>query len=485
MKHKNQTKHANDSSVHRYALNRHHKSALTKYLSSYCKEFFSSKSSLSQENIERVSSYLGRHEFITKKYLSPEFQLFTQLAKNLFPNVRAGKIACIDGRESRVIQDGKVFSRWSISAGIPTLIYRNGKKHLASGRLRAAILSVAKQKGEIFELMKIHTSRSAPLDHGCAALKRLIMQENNGTLPADANLVKTGIKLLQERKAVIRDSFNAVRKELRLPTMKKVTVLGLSDTDTLGLTFMGNDEETPLSTVDIAQRLFPSFGPYIQDLYGKKYSKIGLFKESFVMPESIIPFEDMNYHISSTLMEYKPFIDELQKYIRNSNLNLLTDNQVRAFYYTAARNLANQYLLGFYMNEGHPHHPLATHGEKYGSISFDGIHVGQLDPGHQTLKASPSTEQDALDQAEIQHAVLHANNSEKPHVLFVVTAVPQAVLNDEKAMTGYRGVNYNFLNLILNNTVFSKLVQQKELLPVPVLLNESTREIVEIPNQMV
>ncbi len=468
----------------KYILNLKHRSALRKYIRSYNKEFFRSKISITREDFDRVASYLGRQEFITSKYLSPEFQLLTVMAKNLFPNVRAGKIACIDGRESRVIQDGKAFSRWSVPAGIPALIYRDGEKHLASGRLRSSILSVAKQKGEILELMKIHTSRSSPLDHGCAALKRLIMLDNNGKLPANADLVKTGIKLLQERKAVIRESFNLVRQEVGLPVVKKVTILGVSDTDTLGLTFMGNDEERPLSTVDLAVQLFPEFREYLIDKYGKKYGEIGIFSETFVEPEKIIPFEEMNYNIASTLMEYKPFITEVQKYAQNSSLHLLTDNQMRCFHYTAARNLANQYLLGFYRNEGHPHHPLASHGELYGSISYDGIHIGQLDPGHQALKASPSTEHDALEQAEIQYAVLNTNNPQKPHVLFVVTALPETVVNDEKALIGYRGNNYNFLNLFLNNEKIVNLIRKKELLLIPVLLNESTREIIEIPNQI-
>jgi len=170
--------------------------------------------------------------------------------------------------------------------------------------------------------------------------------------------------------------------------------------------------------------------------------------------------------------------------VQNSSLNLLTENQVKCFYYTAARNLANQYLLGFYKNNGHPHHPLATHGELFGSISYDGIHMGQLDPGHQALKASPSTEQDALEQAEIQFAVLNTNNPQKLHVLFVVTAVPESVVDDEKALIGYRGNNYNFLNLLLTDKKVIEWIRKKELLLIPVLLNEATREIVEIPNQM-
>lgn len=483
--HHQKNSHADKShALKKYFLSSKHKTALRKYISSYNKEFYSSKNSINREDFERVASYLGRHEFIIGKYLSPEFQLLTVKAKNLFPNVRAGKIACIDGRESRVIQDGKAFSRWSVAGGIPTLIYRKGKKHLASGRLRNSLISVAMQKGEVLELMKIHTSRSAPLDHGCAAIKRLIMIENNGKLPANADLVKTGIKLLQERKAVIRELFNLVRKEVALPALKKVTILGVSDTDTLGLTFMGNDEDKPLSTVNLAKLLFPEFRDHMVDLYGKRYETIGIFKENFVDPEQIIPFEEMNYTLASTLLEYKPFIAEVRNYTEHSNLNLLTENQMRCFFYTVARNLANQYLLGFFMNEGHPHHPLSRHEELYGSISYDGIHIGQIDPGVQVLKASPSSESDALEQAEIQYAVLNGNNPEKPHILFVVTALPQTVLHDERALIGYRGTNYNFFNLLINNEKIANLVHKKQLLLVPVLLNESTREIVEIPNQM-
>jgi hypothetical protein len=475
----------NRSDTKKYELSSKHKSALQQYIHYFNEEFYSSGQSITPDDFDRVASYLGRHEFIISKYLSPEFQFLTAKAKNLFPNVRAGKIACIDGRESRVIQDGQVFSRWSVPAGIPVLIYRNGKKHLASGRLRSSILSVAKQKGEILELMKIHTSHSSPMHHGCAALKRLIMMDNNGQLPENADLVKTGIAFLQERKAVIRELFNSVRKEVSLPTLKKVTLLGVSDTDTLGLTFIGNGEDKPLNTVDLARNLFPEFSIVLADKFGKKYGTIGIFKESFIQPENIIPFEEMNFNISSTLMEYKPFVEELRRYAENSTLKDLTENQMKCYFYTAARNLANQYLLGFYENEGTPNHPLANHGEMYGSISFDGIHVGQLDPGVQALKASPSSEADALEQAEIQYSVLHGNNSEKPHVLFVVTALPETIVGNEKALIGYRGTNFNFLNFLLNNEKIAKLVNEKQLLPVPVLLNESTREIIEIPNQMI
>jgi hypothetical protein len=149
-----------------------------------------------------------------------------------------------------------------------------------------------------------------------------------------------------------------------------------------------------------------------------------------------------------------------------------------------ARNLANQYLLGFYRHTGHPTHFLATHGELYGSVSLDGIHIGQIDPGVQVLKSSPATMEAAIEQVEVQYAVMNANNPEKPHVLFVTTAVPSINTLHSKDLLGYRSTNYTFLSYLLSNPRLLQLAHTKQLLFVPVLMNETTREIIEIPNQM-
>ena len=468
----------------KYVLASNHVSSLKKYIRSYNQDVPSYKQSIIKDEVERVASYLGRHEFVISRYESPTFNFLTEKAKSLFPGVRGAKIACIDGRESRGLQDGKAFSRWTVPAGVPTLLKRHGELHLASGRLRSSILSIAESGDELLELMKIHSSHSSPLDHGCAALKRILMNNHAGKLPAKPDLIKTGLVLLKEREQVITTLFTKGRKEFMLQPLKKVAVLGVADTDTLGLTFMGNDEESPLSTSELAKSLFGELQPLLRDKRGKLYGEIGLFSENFTDPVFIESFEEMNFYIAETLIEYKPFQDAIEAYIKNSNLHNLTEKQVRCFYYMVARNLANQYLLGFYRHEGHPTHYLARHKELYGSISLDGIHIGQIDPGVQALKASPATMEDAVEQVLIQYSVMHANNPEKPHVIFVTTAVPSMHAYDHKNLLGYRSTNYTFLCYLLNDPQLLELAFKKHLLFVPILLNESTREIIEIPNQM-
>ncbi len=467
-----------------HVLSKQHQASLRKYIRSYNQDVPSYKQSITKEEVERVASYLARHEFVISRYESPKFNFLTEKAKSLFTGVRGAKIACIDGRESRGLQDGKAFSRWTVPAGVPTLLKRHGEQHLASGRLRSAILSIAESGEELLEFMKIHSSSSAPLEHGCAALKRILTLSNNGTLPDNPDLVQTGLSLLRERETVINKLFEMGRKEFSLMPLKKVTVLGVADTDTLGLTFMGNEEEKILSTADLAKKLFGDLQQILKEKKGVMYGQIGLFSENFTNPELIEPFEEMNYNISETLIEYKPFKEAVMNYITSSNLNKLTTNQIKCFLYLVARNLANQYLLGFYRNNGHPTHSLATHGELYGSVSLDGIHIGQIDPGVQVLKSSPATMEAAIEQVLIQYAVLNANNPEKPHVIFVTTAVPRVNMNTSKDLLGYRSTNYTFLSYLLNQPELLELAHKKQLLFVPVLLNESTREIIEIPNQM-
>lgn len=468
----------------KYTLSLRLVDSLKKYISSYNQDVPSENQRITQEEVNRVASYLARHEFVISRYESPTFNYLTEKAKNLFPGVRGAKIACIDGRESRGLQDGKAFSRWTVPAGVPTLLKRHGESHLASGRLVSSIKSIAESGDELLELMKIHSSQSSPLDHGCAALKKILMNNNKGKLPAHPDLIKTGLALLREREAVISKLFLKARKEFLLKPLKKVTILGVADTDTLGLTFIGNNEESPLSTATLAKELFGKLQPILRDTKGKMYGEIGLFSNNFTDPQYIESFEEMNFNIAETLITYKPFRKEIEQYIQKSNLNDLTEKQIKCFYYMVARNLANQYLLGFYRHEGKPNHYLATHKELYGSISLDGIHIGQVDPGVQALKASPATMEDAREQILVKYAVMHANNPEKPHVIFVSTAVPNSLAGDHKKLLGYRSTNYTFLCYLLNDPELLELASKKHLLFVPILLNESTRQIIEIPNQM-
>ncbi|HRN70288.1 MAG TPA: hypothetical protein PLS49_03810 [Candidatus Woesebacteria bacterium] len=468
----------------KYVLSKKHHLSLRKYIRSYNQDVPSKKQSITKEEVERVESYLARHEFVISKYESPKFNFLTEKAKSLFPGVRGAKIACIDGRESRGIQDGKAFSRWTVAGGIPTLLQRHGKKHLACGRLRSSILSIAESGDELLEFMKMHSSSSAPLEHGCAAIKRIITKKNDGTLPPHPDLVKTGLELLKKIEVVINELFALGRKEFDLPILKKVTVLGVADTDTLGLIFMGNDEKQILSTSEMAKSLFPAFQQKLTEEKGNIYGEIGLFGSNFTNPELIETFEEMNCNIAETLIDYKPFITQVEQYIKNSNLVKLTEKQIRCFFYMVARNLANQYLLGFYRTQGHPNHALSAHEELYGSVSLDGIHIGQIDPGVQVLKSSPATMESSVEEVIIQHAVLHANNPEKPHVIFVTTAVPSINAKESKDLLVYRSTNYTFLSYLLNQPQLLELAHKKHILFVPVLLNESTREIIEIPNQM-
>lgn len=477
----------NTLSSHRlknHVLSKKHHISLRKYIRSYNQEVPSYKQSITKEEVERAETYLARHEFVISRYESPKFNFLTEKAKSFFPGTRGAKIACIDGRESRGLQDGKAFSRWTVAGGIPTLLKRQGKKHLASGRLRSSILSIAESGEELLEFMKIHSSSSAPIEHGCAAIKRIITLKNNGKLPPNPDIIKTGLELLKEREIVINELFTFGRKEFDLPVLKKVTVLGVADTDSLGLTIMGNEEEKILSTAEMAKMLFPQLQNILKEQKGKEYSEIGVFSNTFTNPELIEVFEEMNCNIVEILLTYKPFKDRVQQYINSSNLIKLTEKQIQCFLYLVARNLANQYLLGFYRSDKHPDHALANHEELYASISLDGIHVGQLDPGVQVLKSSPATMESAVEEVLIQYSVLQANNPEKPHIIFISTAVPNSNSQFNKDLLGYRSTNYTFLSYLLNQPQISELAYKKQVLFIPVLLNESTREIIEIPNQM-
>lgn len=274
------------------------------------------------------------------------------------------------------------------------------------------------------------------------------------------DLVQVNLDQFQPAIEAVTDLYN--RNAIADKKLEKVAITAVYDTDTMGF-MLGYGQEKQLFTTKITEKLARTFGEYRID------NRDELNKIS-----TMIDQENRIADLSRVLLgSPNLFLTEVNDYI-NSQLEDLSAEQQQALRFVLARNVAYQFITGCYTGDHHYNH----HAESYQAISTDGPTVGQFLPGDQVFGASPTKAGEKLEHITTQCSLMDANSEvNPPYVLFLSQSVRE---NEDR--NNARGLVRDMWRLVTHNEELGERIKAGNLIPIPVLINERTREVLEVVN---
>lgn len=425
------------------------------------------------ENIsEKANSIIELNNKISKYYQSEEYKVLKEEEKKQRNGCAIGIVQCIDGRISIPHFVDQSASVWEKAAGILHLEESplDGKPMLKSKRLHRAIAERAQNpnKDPLLEVLIAHTSLSNP-EHGCGAM---IAKKTSGEYPEDADLVLENLKIHNQRADVITNIYNANVHSSK-EKLKRVAITAVYDTDHMSLV-LGYGTDTILNATDLASSLVDEISTTVNIAPGK-YSQNYQKAETFSQQKKDI------IKINEFLLSNETFLKAVNQQI-DANFSDLTPSQKSALRYLVARNVSFQYLSRLYENSDTTHHhPFAHHGEGYQAVALDGVTLGQQDPENQVFGASPSSAEEAIGHIQTQCILSDKIGvAEKPYILFISKTFAGDLSNGNRE--NEEGLLMETWTKILRDAYIRDRVVRGELVVVPVLINSSTRETINVPN---
>ena len=116
------------------------------------------------------------------------------------------------------------------------------------------------------------------------------------------------------------------------------------------------------------------------------------------------------------------------------------------------------------------------------SISIESVLkiVGQYDPSEQAFGAVVSNKDQAVEHIKTELSLLDANGKAKPpYILFISNAVDEASGNGRKQARANVARNFRF---IVENEEIAQAVKDGIIVPIPVIITNRSRTIIEVPN---
>jgi len=404
---------------------------------------------------------------------------------------------CIDGRLSTLWAEGRATKAHETMAGIletdevkipsPS----QTKTRLKDARLTMAIMDEA-ERGPLLEILLVHTDLSDPDHHGCGAMK---LAQSQGKYVSEADLVLENIKEHDKAAQAIDTLYNEKIKSINASSneneqkrkeQKKTAITAVYDTLTMGvlLGYETKDDLPGFSTTDIAididnnptSYLLTGSGGPLDESSAIKYFA-GAIRNKLSNPQYIIENETLILGLTKVLLGDKTnFYRKIDEYIKsNHNLSQLSVEQQKALRFYLARTTAVQFLSKSYEGK----HPYIDHDEKFQSVSTDGDALGQFMP-EQVFCASPD-DGDMIKHIITQTAIMRKNNTtpkNTPYILFVagVLSTDQDASSSERA----RADQLALYRRIIGDKEIRALIMEGSLLPIPVMINAKTRDLVEV-----
>ena len=223
-----------------------------------------------------------------------------------------------------------------------------------------------------------------------------------------------------------------------------------------------------------------------------KKGKFGKYQKSFTSPEMLIEISREILDLTTQLLksDQEPFSqtrDNINSYIE-SNLRALNDNQKQGLRFIIARKIAFQYLTGLSRlpKNGQPDHPFAQHNEQDISVSEHGHLLGEFDSYQQHFGSSPAKES-IIRQIKIANIVMDKNGlkTDKTRVIFVNTPIHLKDImagNGKFALGQARSQNADLFRRIVQDPELCQLIKMGKILPIPTLIDDETREVIQIPD---
>jgi hypothetical protein len=267
--------------------------------------------------------------------------------------------------------------------------------------------------------------------------------------------------------------------QIGMESLKIVGISALYDTDTFGI-ILDFDQEKYLSTTELTQK----FKDELDTRFIKDNLVFGSFREKFTDLKYSTVFASNVLKITEEILEAK-VVPDLFKTI-NSYLDDfysdLTAGQKTALLFLLVRNISFQYLTGLcQVKRNHADHAFAKHEESYMAVAMRGATLGKFDPEGQGFASTPSDPKQAISNINTMLSILGNSPKIKPYILFVCNSVNNRDLRENnQVLQRIVGSNAGLLRDIIGDKVLGEMIEKGEMIPVPVLIEEDTRDVLKI-----
>lgn len=447
------------------------------HLSSHIKKPISSK------DRERILNIIARNNQVGEIISSNEFKTTVHRMKQLIGPVALAFIFCIDGRIPAIFLGGRFANHWEVPAGELKVSKRksDGEVIPDSSELCEALRKVVTTNKDLLEIIFAHTSL-LDLTHGCGAMAA---KKQNGEVKADS-LEDANLDLIRQTTIpALTNMYNELRIHNGQQPLKTVAIPALYDTDTFGVIFnydKREDNKEYLSTTELTSEFKDKL-----DEHFLKYNLIyGSFRERFTSAKYLTTFTQNILKVTEDLLTFKDFDDiraRVFDYILKHYPNL-TSNQLKALNFYILRAVAFQYLTGCSSpTKRNIEHPFAQHEEQYMSVSTRGMVIGKFDPKDQGFASTPEDPANAVSFIKTMLSIMSHSKKRTmdTRVLFVCNPINKRDLNENSIqLHKVMDANAELYRSIAEDEVLGGMVLTGKMIPIPVLIDEDTREVLKI-----
>jgi len=436
---------------------------------------------ISKKDTQRIADIISRNNHVASIINSRDYKRVTDSKKKLLGNTVLGLVYCIDGRIPAIFLGGRYASHWEVPAAELKVSKRksDGKLIPESNDLCEALRKLVTTENDLLEVVLAHTSLLDP-HHGCGAMAG---KRKAGLLNPKLSNEVANLKIIEEKTIpAITNIYNDFREQKGFEPLTRVGVSALYDTDTFGLILNHDNPKITLSTTDLANQ----FIDQIEEHFSKENLFYASFKERFHYLKYLKSFSDNVLKVTEQFLSSSTFSnlsDLLDEYI-NIHYQDLTPNQKEALKFLITRSIAFQYLTGASsISKKTLSHPFAKHEEEYMAVSTRGTTIGKYDPQSQGFSSTPADPTTAIANIKTKLSIMGSSseNTKKTYLLFICNPVNIRDLTENsiqlhKIMDG----NAELFRAILNDQDLGEMIENGKIIPVPVLVEEDSREVLKI-----
>ena len=416
----------------------------------------------SQKDRERIWAIVERNNAVAKILETPTHRKIVKRQRELIDHTALGLVFCIDGRIPAVFLGGRFARHLEVPAGEISTIKRksDGKLIPDSSDLNEALRRIAATEEELLEIIFAHTSLTNPA-YGCGAMK------GKGV---DANL-----KIIKEKTIpAITNMYREFRAQMGLQPLKVIAIPALYDTDTFGII---------LNSLSVTEKT-NKFTMQMDEYFIKKNLVYGSMKEKFWDLKYFTHFCQNVLYVEENLLQKKvapKLVEDVSNYL-DKNYADLTQKQKKALLFLLIRNVAFQYLTGLsVLKRKRADHPFFKHEETYLAVAMRGATIGKFDPQNQGFAASAADPKQAISNINTMLSILGDSQKVRPYILFVCNSINVRDLKDNSlVLQRLLGSNAGLLRDIIADGKLGGMIEKGEIIPVPVMIEENTREVLKI-----
>ncbi len=308
-----------------------------------------------------------------------------------------------------------------------------------------------------------------------------------GLLPEGKTLEEANLEIINQKSIpALTNLYNEFRQQAGLEPLKRAGVSAMYDTDTFGFIFNFEDKQNnkQLSTTMLANE----FSTQISGVLNTTTLSFGVYHGTFTRLDRFIQFSKDIVKVSEALLsskELKKLRDLISSFIHKTYPDL-TQAQSNALSFFTLRTIAFQFLTGLCVFKKHPRHPFVEHSETYIATSTRGKTIGKLDPEEQGFGSNAEDSSTAIANIKVKLSIMNESSIsshplQKPYLLFICNPVNKIDLSENnETIHAVLGSNAGLFRDITSDKELWELIKSGQLFPIPVLVDEDTREVLKV-----